>query len=258
MLVFPSLDIHSVTVGDIFNNTLFIPFKTVTKEKNVETQAMIDCKAEGVFIDQNFAKNFEQRKLDCPLTAKNVDETINKKGTIKNYVDLEFKIDSRKFKEQFYVTRLGKQKIILGFPWLQKHNPKINWKTGKIEWKKYLLTFQQLFGRNRTSPKPTIKEQPDKEDWKTWTRDPINEDMNAIFMELLDEEMNINKINVATELTIKENKKKIEKNWYQRNITNIWMSLVKKKLLDSQDPNHGITRSKWKKDLNRNHSKTTT
>ena len=27
MLVSPSLDIYSVTVGDISNNTLFIPFK---------------------------------------------------------------------------------------------------------------------------------------------------------------------------------------------------------------------------------------
>ena len=87
---------------------------------------MINCGAGGAFIDQNFANKFEQRKLDCPLIAKNVDGMINKKGTIKKYVDLEFKIDSRKFKEQFYVTGLGKQKIILGFPWLQKHNPKID------------------------------------------------------------------------------------------------------------------------------------
>ena len=57
---------------------------------------MIDCGVGEVFIDQNFTKNFEQRKMDCPLTAKNVDGTINKKGTIKSYVDLEFKIDSRK------------------------------------------------------------------------------------------------------------------------------------------------------------------
>ena len=98
-LVSPSLDIYSVTVGDIFNDTLCIPFKTVTREKNVETQAMIDCGAGGVSIDQNFAKNFEQRELHRPLTAKNVDRTVNKKGTIENYVDLEFEIDSIKFKE---------------------------------------------------------------------------------------------------------------------------------------------------------------
>ena len=72
------------------------------------------------YWSKNFAKNFEQKKLDHPLTAKNVDGTINKKGTIQNYVDLEFKIDLRNFKEQLYVTGLGKQKIILGFPWLQK------------------------------------------------------------------------------------------------------------------------------------------
>ena len=52
---------------------------------------MINCGAGGAFI--------EQRKLNCPLTAKNVDGMIKKKGTIKKYVDLEFKIDSRKFKE---------------------------------------------------------------------------------------------------------------------------------------------------------------
>ena len=172
---------------------------------------MIDCRAGGVFIDQNFAKNFKQRKLDCPLTVKNVDGTINKKGTIENYVDLEFEIDSRKVKEQFYVTGLGRQKIILGFPWLKKYNLTIDWKSGKIKWKKYLLTFQQLFGKNRTSLQPTIEEQLDEEEWKTQTRNPINKNMNAIFMELSDKEIRINKINVATELAIEENKKKTEK-----------------------------------------------
>jgi hypothetical protein len=33
------------------------------------------------------------------------------------------------------VTGLGKQKIILGFPWLNEHNPDIDWKTGRITWK---------------------------------------------------------------------------------------------------------------------------
>ena len=60
---------------------------------------MINCGAGGAFIDQNFAKKFEQKKLDCPLTARNVNGTINKKGTIEKYVDLEFKNNSRKFIE---------------------------------------------------------------------------------------------------------------------------------------------------------------
>ena len=52
------------------------------------------------------------------ITVQNVDGTINKKGTIKSYIKLEFKINSRKFREQFYVTSLGKQMVILGFTWL--------------------------------------------------------------------------------------------------------------------------------------------
>ena len=145
------------------------------------------------------------------------------------------------------VTGVGKQKIILGFSWLQKNNLKIDWKTGKIEWRKYFLTFQQLFGKRKTNSKPMMEEQPDEEKWKTQTRNPINGDMNTIFMELVDKEMEINKTNITTELAIEDNKKKTEKqtkNWYQRDITNIWTSLVKKKLLDFQNPNHGITKSK--------------
>ena len=73
------------------------------------------------------------------------------------------------------------------------------------------LNFSTIGGKKRTSLQPTIEEQPDKEEWKTRTRNPINKNINAIFMELLDKEIRINKINVATELAIEENKKKTGK-----------------------------------------------
>ena len=68
------------------------------------------------------------------LATRPLNTTENKKGTIKSYVDLEFWIGHKKFKEQFYETGLGKQKIILGFPWLNKYNPVIDWKKGEIKW----------------------------------------------------------------------------------------------------------------------------
>ena len=64
-----------------------------------------------------------------------MDGTVNKAGTIKSYVDLSFKIGDRKCQHRFYVTGLGKQRIILGFPWLQEHNPEIDWQTGSIDWR---------------------------------------------------------------------------------------------------------------------------
>ena len=96
MPVSPTLDIHSVTVGTITQNTLC---STVMNAKTVKTQALINCRAGGTFIDQNFAQNFEIHSLTKPITTRNVDGTINKKGTIKSYIELEFKINSRKFRE---------------------------------------------------------------------------------------------------------------------------------------------------------------
>ena len=72
--------------------------------------------------------------MEQPYRVYNVDGTENKKGTIRSYVDLTFTIDDRTFTERLLVTGLGRQKIILGLPWLMEHNPKIDWKTGKMEW----------------------------------------------------------------------------------------------------------------------------
>ena len=163
MPVSPTLDIHSVTVGMIAWN---IPLSTVMNAKIVETQALIDCGAGGMFINQNFAQNFEIYSLTKPITAQNVDGTINKKETIKSYVELEFKINSRKFRKWFYVTGLGKQKIILGFTWLQKYNPLVDWKTGKIKWKDWKFNFQKWFEQPKPKSKTTMEEIPDEEEKK--------------------------------------------------------------------------------------------
>src|SRR6266576_6005068 len=37
--------------------------------------------------------------------------------------------------EWFSVTALGNQKFILGLPWLEKHNPDVNWKTMTLEFR---------------------------------------------------------------------------------------------------------------------------
>jgi len=42
------------------------------------------------------------------------------------------------------VCDLGKTDIILGMPWLQTHNPEINWETREVKMTRYL----PLYGRN--------------------------------------------------------------------------------------------------------------
>jgi hypothetical protein len=71
-----------------------------------------------------------------PLWAYSMDGTENKQGTIKNYANLELekKNQQKKMSTDLFITGLGKERIILRFPWLNKQNPDINWRTGKFTW----------------------------------------------------------------------------------------------------------------------------
>ena len=118
----PILDIYSVTLATIESNSLSIPITIEQTEKEiVETLGLIDSGAGGKFIDQNFAKKagFKIQKLKKPMIAQNVDGTKNKTGMITSFVTLNLKINGRTTITDLMVTGLGKQKIILGFPWLK-------------------------------------------------------------------------------------------------------------------------------------------
>jgi hypothetical protein len=78
-----------------------------------------------------------------------VDGMQNKQGTINAYVNLEFKLGDQKFNERFYVTGLGKQRIILGFPWLHKYNLIIDWKKGKITFKPFQINWRHLMEKGK-------------------------------------------------------------------------------------------------------------
>ena len=63
----------------------------------------------------------------------NVDGTLNKEGMITEEVTLMMSHKGHKEKAVFKVCDLGKATIIIGLPWLQKHNPEINWQTGEVK-----------------------------------------------------------------------------------------------------------------------------
>ena len=71
-----------------------IPLRIKTETETIGTHALLDSRAGGEFIDQNYAKIVNQplKTLDKPIPAINVDGTLNKKGTIKHYVNLEIEV----------------------------------------------------------------------------------------------------------------------------------------------------------------------
>ena len=153
-----------------------------------------------------------------------MDGTENRKGTIKNYIDLQFSINEKEFQEQFYVTRLGKQKAILGLPWLRKHNPEINWQTGKLKWRtqsnlKRFFIFKKREETNNgqmtnETPKlnlpPTMMEEVDEEEFMNRTINILDTDEEHVLETIQEYHQGIwiNKTNMATELAMAENLKK--------------------------------------------------
>jgi hypothetical protein len=177
----------------------------LNEEETVKVDSLLDCGAGGTFIDQKYARtlHLDIKMLETPVTARNVDGTENKRGTIRSYVDLLFKLGDKNFVERFFLTGLGKQKVILGFPWLRKHNPLVDWQTGHITWR----------NTEQDDQKPSMEEEEDQEQWKTRTLNPIDEETSDSILisyleEMRDEELWINaKTNVAVELAIKENER---------------------------------------------------
>jgi hypothetical protein len=76
MSVSPYLNVYSVTIANISQNLISVPINIGSSKQTVET--LIDSGAGGLFIDQNFAKNFEINYLDKPVKAYNVDKMGNK------------------------------------------------------------------------------------------------------------------------------------------------------------------------------------
>ena len=96
--------------------------------------ALLDSGAMGLFIDSDFAlaEKLTLRPLTRPAPMYNVDGTPNEGGAIHNVVDVILRFRGHSEHAVFAVTNLGKHKIILGYPWLREHNPKVNWQTQEV------------------------------------------------------------------------------------------------------------------------------
>lgn len=127
-------------------------------------EGLLDSGASGKFIDQNYAKKIGAKQIDLerPIQVYNVDGTQNKRGTIRKYVELNLEIHERKQKCRLLVTGLGQQKIILGYTWLKKTNPLIDWKKGTLEWRKPISVEICAYLQNLLD-KPTLKKIETKE-----------------------------------------------------------------------------------------------
>src|SRR6202167_551612 len=100
-------------------------------------RALIDSGATGCFIDRSYVENnkLQTTLLVKPLRVRNVDNTENVAGMITEKVSVLFSLGKRTETQEFYVTELGKQSLILGLPWLVRTNPLIDWRTREVQFR---------------------------------------------------------------------------------------------------------------------------
>ena len=104
--------------------------------RKVEVPTLIDSGAAGIFIDEEFIAELKipTKKLSDDIMVYNVDGMINKNVSITKKVCADLELKGKHTNEEFLVTALGRQRIILGYPWLEKTNPKINWRKKEFTW----------------------------------------------------------------------------------------------------------------------------
>ena len=103
--------------------------------KTTKIEALLDCGATHNFIDPCTVKSLAMgtNPLKQPLIVHNVDGTINQGGTITQYCNLWVRRGKQVEKLGFYVANLGRDRLILGYPWFTKFNPSFNWKNNVLE-----------------------------------------------------------------------------------------------------------------------------
>ena len=122
MLPIAELTVFSVILANMMSQSICIPLTIdLSKTEIIETLALIDSGAGGIFIHTDYAEQLglKQIPLDKSITARNVDGTPNKRGLMTHYVLININVGEKKLLIKAYVVGLGKESLILGFPWLQ-------------------------------------------------------------------------------------------------------------------------------------------
>jgi len=138
-----------------------MPFDLYSANGRKEECALVDSGATANFIDYKTVKRLGlgSKKLEQSRTVKNIDGTLNVAGHITHACDLLVSHGRKQERTRFFVTNLGGDRFIFGYPWLAKFNPEINWPeatvngprfrvemlvSGKLTQKEYLQHVQTV------------------------------------------------------------------------------------------------------------------
>jgi len=79
-------------------------------------------------MENNNLVTYKLANLYCVINA---DGTPNKAEYITEYVQAYVKIELHRMTQYLFVTNLGNKEMMIGYSYLYKHNPNIDWQKGQ-------------------------------------------------------------------------------------------------------------------------------
>jgi hypothetical protein len=116
-------------------NSVKMPFELYSFKGKAEEVALIDSGTTENFVDYKMVARLwlGTKKLEQSRPVWNINGTQNLSGDVTHYCDLMITWGEAKERVCFFVTNLGKDWWILGYPWLAKFNPGIKWMEAEIQ-----------------------------------------------------------------------------------------------------------------------------
>jgi hypothetical protein len=121
-----------------------VRFFVHTKSKRAEALALVDSGATENFMNLNYARylHLPIQRLAQPRKLYNVDGTSNQSGDLLYYSDLSVQMGDKRVTLQVFLSNLGENKAILGYPWFMAMQPKFDWKRGWIDHSQLPIIFR--------------------------------------------------------------------------------------------------------------------
>ena len=130
---------------DLRKNAIYAYFTFKSNTVKANKRALLDSGATHNFLNKWMVNQLKigTKELKTPRTVQNVDGTDNKEGTLTQYTNLEITFNGQTYIQQFYITNLGEDRAIFGFPWMQTFEPEINWEKAEIAGQAIVRTIKR-------------------------------------------------------------------------------------------------------------------
>jgi len=111
------------------SNSVQIKFAVISYKRETKEIGLLDTGATENFIDSETVKKLRLGMKELPYQQPvfNVDGTPNRQGKISHYCDLMVSQGNLRRQLHFFVTNLGRDHFLFGYPWFKAFKPDIDW-----------------------------------------------------------------------------------------------------------------------------------